>query len=44
MKKHELLEELEIYSHALIDAKDPFKKAILNFEISCILKDLQEYE
>lgn len=38
--KEELLKELSIYENALKNSKDDIGKAILEFEIACVKKDL----
>ena len=41
-EKEKLLKELGIYEKALKNAKDEFQKAIFEFEIKCVKKDLSE--
>lgn len=40
--KEELLKELKIYEEALKKCKNHFEKAIFEFEIACVKKDLKE--
>ena len=40
MEKSKLLKELRIYENALKNCKNDIGKAIFEFEISCVKKDL----